>query len=307
MIFISALLPVIILVTLGQGLKRWHIIEADGWQAIELICFRVLFPAFIVVTLARAPFEGAPWDIIGTMIATQLIMAAITFPAIFLKTRFPKYAEASVATLVQSSVRWNTFIALSIAGSLYGEAGLALIAIIAAGMIPAANLISVWILTKYGNGIDGQKRSLLAELVRNPIVIACALGSLLNFLDLPPVGALGEAFDVLARGAIGLGLLSAGAGIDLGALWRSGARTFIWSAVRLIMMPLIAMTIALWLGLEGMALGCIIISAGVPTAVNGYILARRLGGDATLAANLIAVQTVASGFTLPLIFLLAPV
>ena len=53
-----------------------------------------------------------------------------------------------------------------------------------------------------------------------------------------------------------------------------------------------------------MALTIAVICAATPTATSSYILARELGGDAPLAANLIAVQTVLAMLTLPLLYLL---
>ena len=47
------------------------------------------------------------------------------------------------------------------------------------------------------------------------------------------------------------------------------------------------------------------MARGVPTATNGYILARQLGGDGPLSANLIAVETVLAMITLPLIWFTA--
>ena len=47
------------------------------------------------------------------------------------------------------------------------------------------------------------------------------------------------------------------------------------------------------------------IAAATPTATNGYILARQLGGDAPLSANLIALQTVLAAATMPTVFWLA--
>ena len=101
-----------------------------------------------------------------------------------------------------------------------------------------------------------------------------------------------------------LGLLTAGAGIDFTALKRSGARTFLWSAVRLAGLPLTALALGLWIGLPQMHLLVAVICTASPTATNGYILARQLGGDAPFSANLIAVQTVLSIITMPALYML---
>ncbi|MEM6627887.1 MAG: AEC family transporter [Pseudomonadota bacterium] len=214
-------------------------------------------------------------------------------------------ARPSVGSIIQSNTRWNTFVALSLGGSLYGEAGLALVAIAAAAMIPTANVLSVTALSHYGDtGPDSPKKRPFRDLATNPLVIACVIGGALNVTGLTPTGVFDETLDILSRGAIGLGLLSAGAGVDLAALRRSGPPTVFWSLVRLLVLPALAGGAAILLGLEGMELAIVVIAASTPTATNAYVLSRQLGGDAPLTANLIAVQTVLAAFTMPVVFLL---
>ena len=52
-----------------------------------------------------------------------------------------------------------------------------------------------------------------------------------------------------------------------------------------------------------MPLLVIAIATSTPTAVNGYILAKQMGGDAPFMANLIAFQTVFSAATMFLVYL----
>jgi predicted permease len=80
-----------------------------------------------------------------------------------------------------------------------------------------------------------------------------------------------------------------------------------WSVLRLLALPLIAAAIAISLGVSPTMLTVILIATAVPTASNGAILARKLGGDAQLAANLIALQTVLAVLTVTGIFWAAEV
>jgi len=58
--FFQALLPVIIIVTLGRLLAWRNIITAEGWRGIERISYYLLFPALIIREIARAPLEMLP-------------------------------------------------------------------------------------------------------------------------------------------------------------------------------------------------------------------------------------------------------
>ncbi|MCO7237520.1 AEC family transporter, partial [Cobetia sp. Dlab-2-U] len=81
-------------------------------------------------------------------------------------------------------------------------------------------------------------------------------------------------------------------------------RTLIWSLVRLLGLPALAVGFCVLLGVTGVPLVIALICAATPTATSSYILAKELGGDAPLAANLIAVETVLAMITLPGLYLL---
>ena len=299
--FLYALLPVIAIAALGHilSVRRW--IPTESWRAIERLSYVVLFPALIVRTLANAPFETAPWKLAGALILAQFALAGVGLAARLI----PGMHRPAIGSIIQSNVRWNTMIGLSIGSLLYGQEGLALVTIAAAAMIPTANVISVYALIAHADSPHGKPPNPILALAKNPIVIACVLGLALaaGHVKLPDL--LDDCLRILGDAALALGLLSAGAGVDLSALRRAGPRTFTWSLVRLIGLPVFAAGFGLLLGLSGMPLIIVVICAATPTATSSYILARELGGDAPLAANLIAVETVLAMLTMPLLYLAA--
>ncbi|WP_321489778.1 AEC family transporter [uncultured Hyphomonas sp.] len=297
--FLYALLPVIAIVTLGHilSVRKW--IPAESWRAIERLSYVVLFPALIVRTLANAPFETAPWRLAGALILSQFALAGVGLLGRFL----PGMPRPAVGSVIQSNVRWNTMIGLSIGSLLFGQEGLALVTIAAAAMIPTANVLSVYALIAHADRPHGPAPKPLLALVKNPIVLACIAGLGLATANIELPELLDDSLGILGDAALALGLLSAGAGVDLSALRRAGPRTFGWSLVRLIGLPVLAVAFGVMLGLSGVALTIAVICAATPTATSSYILARELGGDAPLAANLIAVETVLAMLTMPLLYL----
>lgn len=297
--FVYAILPIIAVVVIGRFLAWRKALPMEGWRSIERLAYILLFPALIVLSLANAPFETAPWKLAIAMIAGQLLLGFIGFAAKYVVgTKGP-----AIGSIIQSNVRWNTFVALSLGSALFGEEGLALVAIAAAAMIPTANILSIWGLTSNAEHDGGERQNMFLNLIKNPLIIACIVGIAIAISGWEVPKTINDTLRILAQATIGLGLLSAGAGVDIGALTRSGIRTLSWSLIRLLGLPLAVLGAALAIGLTGTPLAIAIICASVPTATNGYILARELGGDTTLSANLIAVQTVLSAVTMPLIWL----
>ena len=76
-------------------------------------------------------------------------------------------------------------------------------------------------------------------------------------------------------------------------------------ALRLIGMPLLVLLLCWLAGLTGLARTVAVISAAVPTAATAYTMARKMGGDPELMAQLITFQSVASAATLPLFIYIA--
>ena len=294
--YLTALEPVILIVALGQLLARRGLVPGEAFRALDRLSFLVLLPALIIRALANADFDGAPWVMIAALMAAQVVMGAFGLTARF----WPGMSAPAVGTIIQSNVRWNTIIGLSLGGLLFGDEGLALVSLAAAAMIPVANVISVYALVSHAERPPGETPKPLLALTRNPLIWACLIGiGLASFhVRLPLIAD--ETLKMLANAAIALGLLSAGAGVDLGALKRAGLRTFTWSFVRLIGLPAATLVIGLAIGLSGVPLAIALICAATPTAPNSYVLARELGGDTTLAANFIAAQTLLAALTLPL-------
>ena len=116
---------------------------------------------------------------------------------------------------------------------------------------------------------------------------------------------LNEALDLAGRAALGMGLIVIGAGLRPGDLLRPSIAMLIPVVLKLLFFPLLLIALALMLGVTGDDLAFLALCAAVPTAMNGYLLARQLGGDAELYAAVTTLQTAVSFFTIPAMLALA--
>ncbi|OAO03731.1 auxin efflux carrier family protein [Sphingomonadales bacterium EhC05] len=296
--FAYALIPVVMITALGWLLAQRNFLRPDGWRAIERLVYFIFFPALIINVLASASFDVAPWAMIIVLISAQFALAILGLLA--------RRSDGGPrkGSIIQSNVRWNTFVGLSIASALFGEAGLALMAIAVAVLTPTANILSVLALTHFADLAEEKKPHVIMDMVRNPLIIGCGIGIALNLLGVAPSGIAEKTLDILGQATLALGLLVVGAAVDVDAFKRAGPATLIWSTARLLGLPLAALAAGLILNLPADGLAIVVIAAATPTASSGYILARQLGGDASLSANLIAVQTIFSILTMPAIYAL---
>lgn len=301
----NALIPVIAIILLGMLLRRSRLFTDESWLGFENLCYFVLFPALLIKTLATARIESAELFLFSAMVLFAIFgMSLLLLLFQPLMRRWLKIGGPAFSSLFQGATRWHGFIALSIVGLLYGDAGVAYMAIIMAVIIPPLNVINVSILAHFTEG-RSSLRDVLHKLLRNPFIIACVIGALLNLSGLGLPSQIFSLFDILGGGALGLGLLTVGAGLRFSLVLDHRLLVSFGAAIRLLGMPLLMFTGAWLFGIEGVPRTVAVIAAAVPTASTSYILARQMGGDAPLMANLITVQVVASAITLPLMIWLA--
>jgi len=171
-------------------------------------------------------------------------------------------------------------------------------------MTPILNVLCVSVLVRYASHGTTDWRSVLLAIVRNPLIWACVVGAALNpvnaFIPLP----VHTVIDALGRSSLALGLLIVGAGLRIEELTRLKPLTLPTCALKLVVMPAIAIGIALACGLSGANLVVTACCTAVPAASNSYILARQLGGDAPLMAQILTVETMLAAATLPVVIAL---
>lgn len=302
---LGALLPVFLVIALGVVLKRGLLPEASHWIALERLTYFVLFPALLIVNIARADLG----DVAVVEVSTALLGSVALFGVLLSVFRRPLSDALGLTgpgytSLFQGALRWNTYIALAVSGSLAGPRGLAVAAVGLAVMIPALNALSVAVLARHGENGGASNRLLIMQLVHNPFIWSCGLGALINAFHVPIPAVILTFADILGRASLALGLLVVGAGLRLGDLRRPRLATWFSCAIKLFALPAVAIAIGLALGLKEVDLLVVAVGASVPSAPNGYVLARQMGGDAPLLAEMLTVQTLLAAVTMPAVIAL---
>jgi predicted permease len=98
----------------------------------------------------------------------------------------------------------------------------------------------------------------------------------------------------MAQMTLPVALLSIGATLSWAGLVSAGKVTAWATLAKLIVLPYLAAAIAYLLGFRGVELGVMYLLMATPTAAASYMMVRAMGGNASLAASIIAVTTVFS-------------
>lgn len=304
-VVIAALLPVFILIVLGIVLKRSLMRLDTQWHGLEQLTYFVLFPMLLIQTLVKADLSKVPVAGVGG----ALLLAALAMSLLCLALR-PALARLGIGgpaftSIFQGATRWQTFVALSIAANLFGDVGLALASVAMVAIIPLVNVFSVSVLARYASPEKQSARTIVMTLVRNPLIWACIIGLSVNVTHLPLPRLWHEVADALGSSSLAIGLLVTGAGLHLEGLFRPSAGAAIGVVLKLVLMPALALGLGVWFGLSGNSLAIVAICSAVPTSSSAYVLARQMGGDAPLLAQIITLQTIFAAITMPVAIALA--
>ena len=284
------ILPNFVLIVLGLALARAFDYGRDFWDGLEKLVYYVLFPALLFrsLAIAKIDFSQAGW-----LVAAACAFTIAGFALSLLARPLFRLDPQLHATGSQCGYRFNTYIGLAVAGSLFGTEGVALAALLLGVMIPLANMCAVAVLAAHS------ERGFLGELARHPLVLSSLAGFAWNIAGLPLPGFADQTLALLGQTALPAGLLSVGAAMRLergqGPI---GAHAW-WLAVKLVAVPAIAFGLAQTLGAQGMQAAVLVLCAALPTATNAYILAVRMTGDGRAVATQVTVGTVLSMVTLP--------
>jgi malonate transporter and related proteins len=284
------ILPNFVLILVGLALARAFDYGRDFWEGLEKLVYYVLFPALLFrsLAIARIDFGQAGWLVAAACAFTiaGFLLSLLARPIFGLDRQLH-------ATGSQCGYRFNTYIGLAVAGSLFGSEGVALAALLLGVMIPLANLGAVAVLATHS------ERGFVSELVRHPLVLSCLAGFAWNVAGIPLPGFADQTLALLGQTALPAGLLSVGAAMRIErGQGPVGAHAW-WLAVKLLAVPAIAFALASAIGAQAMQAAVLVLCAALPTATNAYILAVRMTGDGRAVATQVTVGTLLSMATLP--------
>ena len=292
-VLLGAVAPVALIVTTGYLAVR--VFELDRGPLVRITLF-VLVPFLVFDQLWRnqADLGGA------LRLAGAFALASAGFAlAGWLAGRVFGLPQPARVSLTATTAFPNTGnMGLSVAFFALGEAGLERATIIF--------VVATILLFSLGPALfrGGSLREQLAMTVRLPLIWAVVLGLAANAVNLQLPLNLGGGVHLLAQGAIPMLLLSLGMQIAESRFVVS-AYDLAASLLRVLVGPLIAYLAGLALGLSGADLVVLILISGMPAAVNTYLMAAELGGDAERTARVVVLSTLLSFVTLPLVLGLA--
>ncbi|WED28470.1 AEC family transporter [Vibrio sp. DW001] len=298
--------PICLMLLLGVVFKRVALINDSFIDVASKLVFQVTLPALLFLSIVGSEHDFSnSTALIGYGITANLIFFILVFT--LTKRLFPHSDDNGVT--IQGSYRANTaIIGLAYIANAYGDTGVALAAIYVAPMTILYNILAVIALSpKQDEGNRFQAVGVIIKTItKNPLVISIMLGLTFYFLAVPVPNMVMDAGQYFARMTLPLALLCTGGSLNMKSLKNDQLTTWFATINKLIIAPMLITVTAVFFGFRGVELGIVFFMSSAPTAAASYVMARAMGGNASLAANIIALTTVASLFSCTLgIFILS--
>jgi malonate transporter and related proteins len=284
--YATLLIPEFSLILLGYLVCKFTPLNRSVWSQVDALVYYLLFPALLFHSIIKSPLDlGTASKLVGAGWSVMAVGVALAYALPLLPWLKHHMAPREHAASAQVAFRFNSFIGLALAERLAGPAGALEIAVLIGVCVPLANIAAVWPMARAGS------RGMAAELLRNPLIFATVSGLVANLAGIGMADWLAPTFNRVGGSALALGLMAAGAGMQLSALVRAKTLAVSVLAIRHLLLPLVALAAAYAFGLSHSQATILFAYAALPTAASCYVLASKMGFDGSYVASLVSLST----------------
>ncbi|UJS22673.1 AEC family transporter [Thiothrix winogradskyi] len=286
--------PIFLLLGLGAWLAHLRAVNDNFVEVGSRLVFTWALPALLFVSIAKTSISATTnLELIAYGLVAMLVLFVLTEWAVTALVQPPEDRGVVVQGIFRSNM---AIIGLAYCVNAYGEVALAAASLYVGILSILFNILGVITLSRSLHKHQGVGR-MLRNIVTNPLIIGIVLALPFAWWDVRPPALVMKAGETLADMTLPLALLCTGASLDFHTLKQEFSNTMLASLSKLMAIPFLFTLGGWWWGFRGMDLGILLLMSSAPTAAASYVMARAMGGNATLAANTVALTTLGSLLT----------
>lgn len=287
-----------------------HVPDADTVRrSLGGVVMNFFLPGLTFSVLYKAPLNSELWQVPAVAIVSVFAALSITFIFFLtIKKKLKGITNKSLGALLLAATWGNvTYLGLPTITALLGESYRRVpIYYDLLAMTPLLWTLGVSIADHYGNegehlGIMSTIKKGFRTVITLPPFWAAFLGLLCNLFMIPVPEFLLKACSLVGNAVPPMMIFSIGLALRVPHIHHLG-----WIApvvaVKLLVAPFIAQNFAILVGLKDEVLRASVIESAMPTMVLTMVVADRFHLDVDLLAQIIAISTVLSFFTVGLLW-----
>ncbi len=280
----NVVFPLLILMSLGYFTRQKGLLDPKTVLQCNALVFQLFLPVLIFYNVKSSSLSELGSIKLFVFVFAFILVAFIitTIFVVLLEKENPKRG-----VMIQGIVRSNyALFGIPLVTLLFPDGNIAIASLLIAIVIPVYNVSSVIVLTYFGNKNANIKTILLAVL-KNPLIIATFFGIIALFTQVSFPAFLDQSIEDVASIASPFALFLLGASFEFKTIRNQIRQLSISLLGRLVIIPTLAITLAILLGFRNEELGCILVIFSSPTAVSSFTMAQTMGGDGDLAASIV--------------------
>ncbi len=304
---LSTVAPVFTLMLLGAGAVKMKILEEAGVRGLVLYVFNFAIPFLLFRSLATTQLpDDIEWSFLVSIFGgayTCYLLALVLGRRLF-------HRPLDHAAIFGMSAGFSNTVLMGIPIILtaYGEAATLPVFLIIAFHGPTLMPLTTTLI-QVGRGahlsVTNQLRTVLVDLVKNPIIMGLFLGLAANWWGFVLPGVLDRTVDLVGASAIPCALFAMGASLACYPLVGDVAPAVLLSALKLVLHPLLVWILAVPVfRLDGIWVPVAVTMAAMPTGINAYLFGARYEAAPGVAARTVLLTSLFSVGTISLVLLI---
>lgn len=288
--------PICLMLFLGMFFKRCRLIDDHFIEVASRLVFRVTLPALLFLSVISSNHNLLQS---GELVMYGVIASFVFFLISWLIIKIIQPQNPDLDVIIQGAYRGNTaIVGLAYVANLYGNQGIAHAALYVAGLTLLFNVQAVVLLSPKTEGLGLKAITMVTKsLTKNPLIIAILAGIIFSQLSLTLPSVALDAGKYFANMTLPLALICAGGSLDLKAFSNDKTSVWISAFLKLVICPFFMTTCAYIYGFRNQDLAIVLLTSTTPAAAASYVMARGMGRNHVMAANIIVVTTILSLFT----------
>ncbi len=293
----EAIMPIFILMLVGYVIKRIGLADKKSFDTINKLIFKIFLPVLLFHNIYSAKTNQVlDVKLILFTIAGVLGIFVVGYFFVLLSTK----ENAKRGVILQSLFRANfAILGIPLVNYICGEGSGGLTSLMIVIVIPVFNILAVAALKRFS--VNNEKLNMLSlckGVITNPLIIGCLIGLVFVLLDIKLPSVVERSVKDIATMATPLSIIGLGSEFEFTDMKGYLKEISIAVSARLIVIPMIVLAFAIWLGFSGEALVCLMVAFGGPVAISSFAMVQQIGGDEKLAAQVIVVSSAACLVTL---------
>ena len=287
---------ILAMLALGYAFQRVRVLPDNAARTLNLVVLYVCLPAAVLRYAPRLHLESA---LIGVALVPWLLLAA-TAALVTLAARWLRFRDDERAVLLLTVALGNTsFLGYPLTRALIGEDALPYAVIYDQfGAFLMLSTFGLWVLARYGGDAPPTARGMLLRVLKFPPLWALIVG--FTVMPAEPPSWIAGGLQRLSDALLPLAMLTIGLSVKL-ALPRDELKPLaIGLALKLALMPALALLLVPLLGLHGDMARTTVLESAMPSMVTAGALAISHNLAPRLAAAMVGYGLLLSLITLPL-------